>query len=50
MNSRIIQSDLPTNLVFEFEVIPIPFLIELLIDSNGDIGMVSNDMEMVFRT
>ncbi len=40
----------PTHLVFEFEVTPIPFLMELIIDSTGEVVMVSNDMEMVFWT
>ena len=42
------QSYLPTHLVFEFEVTPIPLLMELLLDSTGDVVMASNDMEMVF--
>ncbi len=50
MNSCIIQSDLPTHLVLEFEITPIPFLMELFIDSTGDVDIASNDMEMVFRT
>ncbi len=50
MNSCIIQCDLPSQIVFEFEVTPIPFLMELLIDSTGDVVMASNDMEMVFQT
>ncbi len=49
MNSGIIQSDLPTHLVLEFKLTPIPFKMELLIDSTGDIVIASNDMEMVFR-
>jgi hypothetical protein len=48
MNSCILQSDLSTNLVLEFELTPIPFLMELFIDSTGDVVMASNDMEMVF--
>jgi hypothetical protein len=48
MNSCIRQSDLPTHLVFEFEVTLNPLLMELLIDSTGEVGMASNDMEMVF--
>ncbi len=50
MNSCIIQNDLPTHLVFEFELTPIPFLMELFIDSTGDLVITSNDMEMVFQT
>ncbi len=50
MNSCIIQSDLLTHLVFEFDLTPIPFLMELLKDSNGDVVMASNDMEMVLWT
>ncbi len=50
MNSCIIQSDLPTHLVLEFELTPIPFLMELFIDSTGDVVITSNDMEMVFQT
>ncbi len=49
MNSCIIQSDLPTHLVLEFELTPIPFLMELFIDSTGDVVIASNDMEMVFQ-
>ncbi len=45
-----IQSDLPAHLVFEFELTPMPFLMELFIDSTGDTVMASNDMEMVFLT
>ncbi len=48
MNSCIIQSDLPTHLVLEFELTPKPFLMELFIDSTGDVVIASNDMEMVF--
>jgi hypothetical protein len=50
MNSCIIQSHLPTHLVFEFEVTPIPFLMELFIDSTGEVVMASKDMEMILRT
>ncbi len=50
MNSCILQSDLPTHLVFELELTLIPFLMELFIDSTGDVVMASNDMEMVFQT
>jgi hypothetical protein len=50
MNSCLLRSDLPTHLVFELELPPIPFLIELFIDSTGDVVMASNDMDMVFRT
>ncbi len=48
MNSCTLQSDLPTYLVFDFELTPIPFLMELFIDSTGDVVMASNDIEMVF--
>ncbi len=47
MNSCILRSHLPTHLIFK-EVTPIPFLMELLIDSTGEVVMVSNDMDMVF--
>ncbi len=50
MNSCIIRSDLPTHLEFEFKLTPIPFLMELFIDSTSDVVMASNDMEMVFWT
>ena len=50
MNSCIIQSHLPTLVVFEFEVALIPYLMELLIDSTGEVVMASNDMEMVLQT
>ncbi len=50
MNSFILQSDLSTHLVFEFELTPIPFLMDLFIDSTGDVVMASNDMETVFQT
>ncbi len=50
MNLCVWQSDLTTHLVFEFELTPIQFLMELFIDSTGDVVMASNDMEMVFRT
>ncbi len=50
MNSCIVQSDLPTHLVLEFKSTPIPFLMELFIDSTGDVVIASIDMEMVFRT
>ncbi len=50
MNSCIIPSDLPTHLVFEFKLTPIPFLMELLINSTCDIVMASNDMKIVFQT
>jgi hypothetical protein len=50
MHSCILQSDLPTHLVLEFELTPIQFLIEVFIDSTGDVVMASNDMEMVVRT
>ncbi len=50
MNSCTIQSDLPTHLVLELKLTPIPFLMELFIDSTGDVVIASNDMEMVFRT
>jgi hypothetical protein len=50
MNSCIIQNDLSTHLVLEFELTPIPFLMELFIDSTGDVVIASNDMEVVFRT
>ncbi len=50
MNSCIIHSDLLTHLVLEFALTPIPFLMELFIDSTGDVVIASNDMEMVFRT
>jgi hypothetical protein len=36
--------------VFEFEVTPIPFLMELFIDSTGEVVMASKDMEMILRT
>jgi hypothetical protein len=49
MNSCIIQSHLPTHLVFEFEVTPIPFLMELFIDSTGEVVMVSKDMGTFLR-
>ncbi len=49
MNYTKLQSDLPTHLVLEFEVTLIPFLMELLIDSTGEVVMASNDMEMVSR-
>ncbi len=48
MNSCIYRTDIPTHLVFEFELTPIPFLMELSIDSTGDVVMASNDIEMVF--
>ncbi len=32
------------------ELTPIQFLMELFIDSTGDVVMASNDMEMVFQT
>ncbi len=50
MNSFIIWSHLPTHLVFEFEVTPISFLIELFIDSIDEVVMVSKDMEIFSRT
>ncbi len=50
MNSCIKPSDLPTHLVLESELTPIPFLMELFIDSTGDIVIASNVMEMVFQT
>ncbi len=50
MNSYIIRSDLPTHPVFEFKLTPIPFLMELFIDSTGDVVMASDDMEMLFQT
>ncbi len=50
MKSCIIQSDLPTHLVLEFELTPIPFLTELFIDLTGDVVIASNDIEMVFQT
>jgi hypothetical protein len=50
MISCIVQSHLPTHLVFEFKVTPIPFLMELFIDSTGEGVMASKDMEMVLRT
>ncbi len=50
MNSCIIQSDCPTHLVLEFELTPMSFLMELFIDSTGDVVIASKDMEMVFRT
>ena len=49
MNSCIIQSDLPTHLVLEFELTPIPFLMELFIDSTGDVVIASNDMDNVSK-
>ncbi len=50
MNSFFTLSHLLTHLVFEFEVTPIPFLMELLIDSTGEVVMVSKDMEIFLRT
>ncbi len=50
MNSCIIQSHLPTHLVFEFEVTPIPFFMELFIDSTGEVVMASKDIEMILST
>ncbi len=50
MNSCIIHSDLPPHPILEFELTPILFLMELFIDSTGDIVIASNDTEMVFRT
>ncbi len=41
-------TDIPTHLVFELELTPIPFLMELFIDSTVDVVMASNDIEMVF--
>ena len=49
MNSCIYRTDIPTHLVFELGLTPIPFLMELFIDSTGDVVMASNDIEMVFR-
>jgi hypothetical protein len=46
MNLFLIQSHLQTHLVFEFEVTPIPFLMELFIDSTGEVVMASKDMEI----
>ncbi len=48
MNSCIYRTDIPTHLVFELELTPISFLMELFIDSTGDVVMASNDIEMVF--
>ncbi len=48
MYSCIYRTDTPTHLVFELELTPIPFLMELYIDSTGDVAMASNDIEMVF--
>jgi hypothetical protein len=50
MISCFIQSRLPTHLVFEFEVTPIQFLMELFIDSTGEVVMASKDMEMFLHT
>ncbi len=50
INTCSIRSHLPTHLVFEFKVTPIPFLMELLIDLTGEAVMASNDMEMVLQT
>jgi hypothetical protein len=41
------NTNLPTHLVLEFELTPIPFLMELFIDSTGDVVIASNDMKMV---
>jgi hypothetical protein len=48
LNSCIYRTDIPTHLVFELELTPISFLMELFIDSIGDVFMASNDIEMVF--
>jgi hypothetical protein len=45
-----IPSHFPTQLMFEFKVTPIPFLMKLFIDSTGEVVMVSKDMEMFLRT
>jgi hypothetical protein len=49
-NSCFIQSHLPIHLVFEFEVTPIPFLMELFIDSTGEVFKASKDMAMFLHT
>ena len=46
MNSCIIRSDLPTHLVLEFDLTPIPFLMELFIDSTGEVVIASNDIDI----
>jgi hypothetical protein len=48
MNACIYRTDIPTHLVLELELTPMPFLMELFIDSTGDVVMASNDIEMVF--
>ncbi len=50
MNSCFIRSHLPTHLVFEFKVTPIPFLMELFIDSTGEVVMASKDTEMILHS
>ncbi len=50
MNFCFIQSHLPNHLVFEFISTPIPFLMELFIDSIGEVVMVSKDVKMNLRT
>ncbi len=49
MNACMYRTDIPTHLVLELELTPIPFLMELFIDSTGDVVMASNDIEMVFH-
>jgi hypothetical protein len=49
MNSCIYRTDIPTHLVFELKLTPIPFLMELFIDLTGDVVMASNDIETVFH-
>ncbi len=49
MNACIYRTDVPTHLVFELELTPIPLLMELFIDSTGDVVMASYDIEMVFH-
>ncbi len=49
MNACMYRTDIPTHLVLELKLTPIPFLIELFIDSTGDVVMASNDIEMVFH-
>ncbi len=50
LNSCIYRTDIPTHLVFELELTPMPFLMELFIDSTGDVVMASNDIEWFSAT